>query len=64
MTDCNNNVNCTCTYSNCAKHGKCCECIKYHLRMQELPACCFPSNVERSYDRSFRKFIETYKDKV
>ncbi len=28
--------------------------------MNELPACCFPPEVEKTYDRSFRKFIEVY----
>lgn len=61
MSTCQNTVNCTCTYSGCDKHGKCCECLQYHLRMQQLPACCFPPDVEKTYDRSFRKFVETYK---
>jgi hypothetical protein len=29
--------------------------------MKELPACAFPKEAERSYDRSFAKFIEIYK---
>ncbi|MEW6238626.1 MAG: DUF6485 family protein [Candidatus Omnitrophota bacterium] len=61
MSTCQNKVKCTCTYGGCDKHGKCCECLQYHLRMKELPACCFPPQVERTYDRSFRKFIDTYK---
>ncbi|MBN2326946.1 MAG: cytosolic protein [Candidatus Omnitrophica bacterium] len=64
MADCNNQIDCPCTYSGCDKHGKCCECLQYHLRMQQLPACCFPPDVERTYDRSFRKFIQTYQDRV
>lgn len=64
MAKCSNAVKCTCTYTSCDKHGKCCECLQYHLRMQELPACCFPADVERTYDRSFRKFIQTYQGKV
>jgi hypothetical protein len=27
--------------------------------MGQLPACLFPDDVERTYDRSLRKFIET-----
>lgn len=50
---------CNCTYEPCSRKGICCECIKYHLRMDELPACCFPDEVERTYDRSFEKFIKT-----
>lgn len=51
---------CTCTYEPCSRKGKCCECVQYHLRMRELPACAFPTEVERTYDRSFRKFVETH----
>jgi len=29
--------------------------------MGELPGCLFPPEVERTYDRSIEKFIETYK---
>jgi len=32
--------------------------------MKELPACLFPDDAERTYDRSIRKFIEIYKDRV
>jgi hypothetical protein len=32
--------------------------------MNELPACLFPDDVERTYDRSIRRFIETYKDRI
>ena len=49
---------CTCTYSSCSRKGKCCECMQYHLSMNELPACCFPPAVEKTYDRSFAAFIE------
>lgn len=52
--------NCNCTYSGCPRKGNCCECIRYHLKSNQLPACVFPDQVEKSYDRSFQKFIETY----
>jgi hypothetical protein len=29
--------------------------------MGELPGCIFPPEVERTYDRSIEKFVETYK---
>jgi len=29
--------------------------------MGELPGCLFPLEVERTYDRSIEKFVETYK---
>jgi hypothetical protein len=49
---------CTCTYSPCPRKGNCCACLQYHLRCDELPACCFPADVERTYDRSFKRFVE------
>ncbi|MBN2601434.1 MAG: cytosolic protein [Candidatus Marinimicrobia bacterium] len=49
---------CNCSYSPCSRKGSCCDCLQYHLRMRELPACCFPDDVERTYDRSFEKFAE------
>ena len=50
---------CNCTY-DCSKKGMCCECISYHLSRRELPACCFPDDVEKTFDRSFEKFIEVH----
>jgi len=50
---------CNCSYPGCPRKGNCCECLHYHLAMDELPACCFPDDVERTFDRSFRRFIET-----
>jgi hypothetical protein len=47
---------CNCSYEPCSRKGLCCECISYHLRSRELPACCFPDQVERTYDRSFEQF--------
>ncbi|GAG64656.1 unnamed protein product [marine sediment metagenome] len=56
-----NLANCNCTYEPCSRKGKCCECIRYHWRMRELPACFFPDDVERTYDRSIERFISIYK---
>lgn len=52
----NNKTGCNCTYEPCSRKGKCCECLAYHLGMDELPACAFPAAIERTYDRSFRSF--------
>jgi hypothetical protein len=52
--------NCNCTYP-CSRKGICCECLKYHLKNRELPACCFPKDIEKIYDRSFEKFAELVK---
>ncbi|MCD6413734.1 MAG: hypothetical protein J7L54_06295 [Elusimicrobia bacterium] len=61
MRQCNekkNLSNCNCTYEPCPRKGICCECILYHRRMGELPACFFPDDVEKTYDRSIAKFVE------
>jgi hypothetical protein len=52
---------CNCTYQGCPRHGNCCACLRYHLEMRELPACVFPDDVEKTWDRSFGRFIETYR---
>ena len=57
--NCSNSVRCACTYPGCPRHGKCCECLSYHLAQKQLPGCCFPPAVEKTYDRSFDKFVET-----
>ncbi|MBD3388763.1 MAG: hypothetical protein GF416_06815 [Candidatus Altiarchaeales archaeon] len=53
-----NAANCNCSYP-CDKKGLCCECVSYHRARNELPACYFLDDVERTYDRSLRKFMET-----
>lgn len=52
---------CNCSYPGCSRKGRCCECLQYHLSSQSLPACCFPDDVEKTYDRSFRRFAQLYK---
>jgi Domain of unknown function (DUF6485) len=56
-----NKSGCNCTYEPCSRKGICCECIVYHKKLGELPACYFPTDVERTYDRSVERFIETYR---
>ena len=56
-----NKKNCNCTYESCSRKGICCECLRYHLSIQQLPACCFPDDIEKTYDRSFKRFAEIYK---
>jgi hypothetical protein len=51
-----NKKNCNCTYS-CSKKGLCCECISYHRKMNQLPACYFSDENEKTYDRSIENFI-------
>jgi len=49
---------CTCTYEPCERKGKCCLCIQYHKRQNQLPGCFFPPEVERTYDRSISRFVK------
>jgi len=57
----NKNLNqCNCSYP-CNKKGICCECLHYHRKMGQLPACYFPADAEKTYDRSIEYFIELYK---
>ncbi len=53
-----NIANCNCSYGGCPRHGICCDCVMYHLKSRQVPACFFPEEVERTYDRSFEKFAE------
>jgi len=63
MNDCNQEEllkNCTCTY-DCSRRGKCCECMKYHLAMDQLPGCAFAKiskDAEKSYNRDFEYFAK------
>jgi len=51
---------CSCTYP-CDRRGKCCECISHHRAHGELPGCFFPPQVERTYDRSIRRFVSLHR---
>ncbi len=55
---------CTCSYPVCSRKGICCDCIVYHRANNELPACYFPPEAEKTYDRSIEYFIEVYKKKI
>lgn len=51
---------CNCTYP-CDKKGMCCECITYHRKRGELPACYFTDEQERTYNRSISYFVKMNK---
>jgi len=51
---------CGCTYTACEKRGICCDCLRYHLSKRQLPGCCFPPEVEKTYDRSFEAFVRAW----
>jgi len=69
MPDCNQEQlekDCACTYSSCSRRGRCCECVKYHLRNNELPGCAFAKiskDAERSYNRDFEYFAKLVLEK-
>lgn len=54
-----NLARCNCSYPGCPRHGVCCECLDYHRRMSELPACYFDAAQERTYDRSIDYFVRS-----
>ena len=56
-----NKMKCNCTYA-CSKKGMCCVCLHYHKSLGELPACYFPDDVEKTYDRSIENFIRIHKN--
>jgi len=51
-----NLTRCNCSWPSCPRKGTCCDCLAYHLESRELPACAFPAQAERTYDRSFEHF--------
>ncbi len=54
---------CNCTYDPCPRKGLCCDCMAYHRAKGQLPACYFPDDVEKTFDRSVAKFVETYQSR-
>lgn len=65
MRECTKDKNmdyCNCTYP-CSKKGICCDCIAYHRKAGQLPACYFPDDIERGYDRSIENFINIVKER-
>ena len=48
---------CNCTYP-CSRKGKCCECVVYHRKRGELPACYFSKEAEATYDRSVEMYMK------
>ncbi|ALO14145.1 MAG TPA: DUF6485 family protein [Salinivirga sp.] len=62
--DCKKNENlgmCNCTYP-CSRKGLCCECIAHHRKKGELPACYFPADAEKTYNRSIEYYLEISKN--
>jgi hypothetical protein len=51
---------CNCTFT-CSRKGMCCDCLHYHRKMGELPACCFPPEIERTGQRSVEAYVRAKK---
>jgi len=60
MCEYNDKIKCNCTFA-CSKHAKCCDCIAYHLRNDEFPACYFSVFAEKTGDRSLESLIRDRK---
>lgn len=54
---------CNCSYEGCDRKGKCCECLVYHRKSGELPACYFPADMEKRYDRSVNAFVQVFRSR-
>jgi len=55
-----NKAKCNCTYEPCVRKGICCDCIAYHRDSGQLPACFFPNDIEKTYDRSIENFVNLF----
>nr|WP_321398124.1 DUF6485 family protein [uncultured Desulfobacter sp.] len=47
---------CNCSYEPCSRKGLCCDCLQYHIKKRQLPACVFPNDAEKTFDRSYEHF--------
>jgi len=56
-----NLARCNCTYEPCPRKGICCQCLQYHRSHNELPACYFSPELERTFDRSIINFLKQYR---
>ena len=54
-----NKARCNCTYEPCSRKGLCCECVYYHRKMGQIPACFFSNDAEKTFDRSIARFIQS-----
>jgi hypothetical protein len=57
--ECNKTKNlkrCNCTFT-CSRKGMCCDCLEYHRKLGELPACYFPAEIERTGERSVEAYL-------
>ncbi len=48
---------CNCSYP-CPRKGLCCECVAHHRKKSELPACYFPDDAEKTYNRTIEYYLQ------
>ncbi|MBU0992131.1 MAG: cytosolic protein [Proteobacteria bacterium] len=58
-----NLTHCNCSYDPCARKGTCCDCVSYHRKSRQLPACFFSNDAEKTYDRSYDHFARLVSQK-
>ena len=56
-----NAAKCPCTYTSCERRGACCKCVAYHRSQNQMVACYFKPEVERTYDRSMKAFLAQFR---
>jgi len=56
-----NAAQCPCTYTSCDKRGACCRCVAYHRSKNQMVACYFTPEAERTYDRSMKAFLAQHR---
>lgn len=54
---CNNTLPCICSFS-CSRHAKCCECVAYHIKNDEFPACFFSTTTEKTGNRTLAALLK------
>ncbi|HOR46499.1 MAG TPA: hypothetical protein PLX04_02030 [Caldisericia bacterium] len=55
-----NSTKCNCTHEPCERKYRCCECLSFHKSQNELPACYFTVEEEKTYDRSISFFCKNH----
>jgi hypothetical protein len=57
-----NKSRCSCRHTNCSNWAVCCDCVANHKRKNELPACYFTPEAEKTDDRSIKHYIKLYNE--
>jgi hypothetical protein len=46
---------------SCERRGNCCACVAYHRDKNQMVACYFTPELERTYDRSMKNFLSQFR---